>query len=228
MPSYLIKICGNKYAHYSQMVARYEPDFMGWIFAQESPRYIEFALLKESHLYGIKEQYPKIKHVAVFTENSSSIEEIMQIADSALFDCLQVIAKPNFIMKLHKYIASEWTDRDIPIWPALRVQQTLQFDSLDKYSISPLYVLDAFVPGLSGGTGKRIETEWISAVEQPYLLAGGLNPTNVKEALCYCHACGADVSSGLEIKDAKTNKYLPGHKDESKVRAFIENVRNIK
>ncbi len=90
----------------------------------------------------------------------------------------------------------------------------------------PDYVLfDAARPGQLGGTGERADWEAIRRARTagrldrwpPFLLAGGLDPDNVGEAIAMIHPAGVDVSSGVER--------APGRKDHEKVRRFIEAAR---
>lgn len=84
------------------------------------------------------------------------------------------------------------------------------------------WLLDAAVPGAFGGTGKRVD--WDLAAEvvrrspRPVILAGGLNPDNVAEAIARVRPSAVDVSSGVESS--------PRGKDWGKVRAFIEAARS--
>ena len=86
-------------------------------------------------------------------------------------------------------------------------------------------LLDSFSKGQYGGTGKvhdwilsRQIKEAVSPI--PVILAGGLNPENVKEAILAVEPYAVDVASGVEAN--------PGIKDQSKVRAFVENAKQIK
>jgi phosphoribosylanthranilate isomerase len=83
------------------------------------------------------------------------------------------------------------------------------------------FVLDTYHPTLLGGTGHT--QDWLRAREvcarapRPILLAGGLNPENVADAIRTARPAGVDVSSGVEA--------APGRKDPAKVRAFIGNAK---
>lgn len=84
-------------------------------------------------------------------------------------------------------------------------------------------IVDSFVPGQGGGTGQRVSTDWaarfVSAQPFPVLLAGGLTPDNVAEAIRIVRPYGVDVSSGIEVG--------PGVKDHGKMRAFVDAVRGV-
>ena len=83
----------------------------------------------------------------------------------------------------------------------------------------PAFIVDAFTPTLFGGSGER--SDWTIAhtigLEFPILLAGGLTPENVNQAVAQVKPWGVDVSSGVERS--------PGLKDHAKVKRFIENVK---
>ena len=85
-------------------------------------------------------------------------------------------------------------------------------------------LLDSSTHGMYGGTGKVHDWNLSKRVKQvihpkPLILAGGLNPKNVKEGICRVQPYAVDVSTGVES--------LPGIKDPEKVSAFIENVKEI-
>src|SRR5206468_1149705 len=98
---------------------------------------------------------------------------------------------------------------------------------LDESSLKPLaayrtsaWLLDSFVPGQSGGTGTTFNwalAKRAGAHGPPIILAGGLTPENVAEAVRLTRPFGVDVSSGVESS--------PGRKDPAKMEAFITAVR---
>ncbi len=82
------------------------------------------------------------------------------------------------------------------------------------------FLLDSHAPGAAGGTGNRFDWSQIPRdLGRPVILAGGLNPDNVGEAVRRTRIGGVDVSSGVESS--------PGIKDADKMRAFIEEVRRV-
>ena len=112
------------------------------------------------------------------------------------------------------------------LWLALRFPPECTADAilqtLDAWQpYAERFVLDTYHPTLLGGTGHT--QDWLRAREvcarapRPILLAGGLNPENVADAIRTARPAGVDVSSGVEA--------APGRKDPAKVRAFIGNAK---
>jgi phosphoribosylanthranilate isomerase len=101
---------------------------------------------------------------------------------------------------------------------AIRVRDHRDLATMSAYHVGA-FLLDAFVPDTPGGTGTPID--WELAVDAkpfgPIILAGGLTPNNVGEAVRRVRPYGVDVSSGVELS--------PGKKDGAKVRAFIANAK---
>src|SRR5258706_1871356 len=87
-------------------------------------------------------------------------------------------------------------------------------------SESPAFLVDASVKGVYGGSG--VTADWNGAAElakkYPLLLAGGLTPENVAEAVRRVKPWGVDVASGVES--------APGEKDAGKMKAFVRAVRS--
>ncbi|MBI3912347.1 MAG: phosphoribosylanthranilate isomerase [Armatimonadetes bacterium] len=105
---------------------------------------------------------------------------------------------------------------------AFRVADEADITRIEPYigSIAAA-LLDARVPGRLGGTGRAFPWELAVAAQRygvPIILAGGLTPANVAEAVRIARPYAVDVASGVEA--------APGHKDPEKVRAFIAAVRS--
>lgn len=224
MAGYLVKICANRYFRDSLAVAARQPDFMGWIFSPRSPRRI-FVDQARPQLRAIRARYPRIRHVAVFADNSlfeigsvlaalPEIDLVQLVGDAALTDS-------------YRRLPGLWTGllrrplRLPALVPALRVGRAMTDQDLLPYGRPDLFLLDSYVRGVPGGTGHRLESDFVRGVRRPFLLAGGLDPENVVAALGATPAIGADVASGLELAGA------PGRKDLTKVAAFIDAVRSI-
>jgi phosphoribosylanthranilate isomerase len=97
---------------------------------------------------------------------------------------------------------------------AIRVHDGTDFDAMGAYRVAA-FLLDTYISGMPGGTGVAIDLELAGKAQRlhPIILAGGLTPENVGEAIRRLRPYGVDVSSGVEIS--------PGKKDHAKVRAFI-------
>jgi phosphoribosylanthranilate isomerase len=102
-----------------------------------------------------------------------------------------------------------------------RIRAREDLDALSAFSIVGAFLLDAYVPGVPGGTGHRFP--WELAVEakrfgKPILVAGGLTPENVAQCVAQTRPYGVDVSTGVES--------APGRKDPARVRDFVAAARS--
>ncbi|MFN3650654.1 MAG: phosphoribosylanthranilate isomerase [Armatimonadota bacterium] len=103
---------------------------------------------------------------------------------------------------------------------AFRVRDEADLAQLDGYGSAAAFLLDAYVPGIPGGTGQRFPWELAARARRfgkPVIVAGGLTPENVALCVETTRPYGVDVSSGVEA--------APGRKDAAKVRAFIAAAR---
>lgn len=103
---------------------------------------------------------------------------------------------------------------------ALRVRAAPDLAALVEYHSASAYLLDAYVPGVAGGTGRQFPWQLASEAQRfgkPVIVAGGLTPENVVRCIETTRPYGVDVSSGVEAE--------PGRKDAAKVRTFIEAAR---
>jgi phosphoribosylanthranilate isomerase len=116
-----------------------------------------------------------------------------------------------------------------PVIKAVHVEGGFGLESFRDYSCSA-FLIDAAVPGKYGGTGHTLDWEalertfggpfvrvGIGGSGRPWLLAGGLTPENVAEAIRTARPFGVDVASGVEA--------APGKKDPGKVKSFVDNAR---
>ncbi|MET0286260.1 MAG: phosphoribosylanthranilate isomerase [Polyangiales bacterium] len=144
--------------------------------------------------------------VGVFVD--SSADEVERIRTSVGLDCVQ----------LHGEEPPSMVQRFLPhAYKAVRVRG----DVLAAVRAYPgeHVLLDAYVPGLPGGTGATFDWNLARAVaaERKLTLAGGLTPDNVRAAVATVNPYCVDVASGVES--------APGVKDPALVRAFIANAR---
>lgn len=191
---------------------------MGWIFSPLSPRQIPIDTAK-SILKQVHENFPKIQHWAVFAKNDAN--QILHTMQSLpLLNTAQIVGDLNLSTHIQNNLNISKKHKQNVV-PVFRVRGPLQDTDLP---VSELIVLDAFVKGKPGGTGKQIRADWINSLKRPFLLAGGLRPQNVSFALQTCGpgVIGADVSSGVE------SGKNPGHKDSQAVAEFIQQVHKTK
>lgn len=239
----LIKICGNRFPEDAWRVAACQPDFMGWIFSPRSPRRIPPELAVRL-IAMIRRSYPDIRHVGVLAGNTAP--EIWNLVRSGpRLDFLQIVDGPGFVAALEgsrsrishcrnsysheirqKYCRNSYTGRIHPVLPpvlpVIRVRERLtDTDLTARYGNRPFWFMDSYVPGQPGGTGRRFAPELVADLRRPFMLAGGLNDENVREALLTAGALGADVSSGIELPDR------PGRKDPTRLVRFVAAVRSI-
>ena len=134
------------------------------------------------------------------------------------------------IVQLHGNISKEELEKTKSLRPNLEIIKSLvvagnNFSELEKiiHTLSPwidAYITDTYDPvtGASGATGKthdwKISKKIVEISSKPVIIAGGLNPANVKKAILEIHPAGVDVHTGVESKDGRKNYNL--------VKKFVE------
>ncbi len=199
-----IKICGITSLGDALHAARAGADALGFVFYAKSPRFIG----AEAAGAIIRRLPPFVSAVGLFV--NATRETIDETAREAGLQCLQLHGdeSPEFCAQFR-----------IPVVKAFRVRGEETLRSLDAYSHVAGWLLDAYVEGQPGGTGERFD--WGLAAEAarmgcPIILAGGLKPENVAQAISGAQPYAVDVSSGVES--------APGIKDASKVESFIRSA----
>lgn len=185
--------------------ARLGVDAIGFVFHSKSPRYVE----PERVAAVVRELPAFVTTVGLFVDPSEA--EVRSVLAVAQLDLLQFhgAEPPAFCARFGR----PWI-KALAVAPGVDLLQ-----SAANYAGSRGLLLDAFVPGMHGGTG--IQADW-SAIPKslplPVILAGGLNPANVGEAIRAVRPWAVDVSSGVE-RDK-------GVKDHDRMVAFIRGVRD--
>ena len=204
-----VKICGLRNPEHIQTAIEAGADMLGFIFYEPSHRYIQPRYVQEvlaDSLSTLKEQVlPDL--VGVFVN-----KEVNFIND--------VIEKAGLhYVQLHGTESPEFCQQMIrPVIKAIPLKNTADLAQVAQYKdVAWRLLLDTPTPDW-GGTGMAHNWELAATISQEtrILLAGGLTQENVAQALQQISPWGVDVSSGVE-----TNK----QKDNSKIRAFLENVR---
>lgn len=214
-----IKICGITQSIEVEYLNRYLPDYAGFVFAQSKRR---VTAEKAAALSACLAQ--DIKRVGVFVDMEP--ESAAAIAAHVGLDVLQLHGSED-----EEYIAALRTllRSGTEIWKAVRISPSHTIDSLAASVSMPgsgliptakadKILLDSYLPGIPGGTGKTFDWTLASRFGSalPIILAGGLNSDNVRQAIEQVKPFAVDTSSGVESE---------GIKDEYKLKAFIEAVR---
>lgn len=204
-----VKICGITNIADAEAALAAGADLLGFICYPKSPRYVTPAQI-ESIVSSIRFPVSSFRTVGVFVnESAQSVAQILDASGLALAQ-LHGGESPEFVKQFdgRAFKALRPTDG------AAAVADTDLFSSLGPPS-GPDLLLDAYHPSEYGGSGRR--ADWTIAATLArrcrLLLAGGLTPANVAEAVARVQPWGVDVSSGVEI--------APGQKDHAAVRAFI-------
>ena len=195
-----VKICGITNVRDARAVVRLGADALGFNFYAPSPRYIR----PERARAIIAALPPFVAKVGVFVnEDVDKVNEIVQLCG------LDVV-------QLHGDESPRNVER---VRVAQRIKGVRVADEDDialcrRYRVDA-YLLDAFVPGMPGGTGETFNWRLAREARQfgPVILAGGLNPDNIEDAIRSAQPYAVDVASGVESE--------PGVKDRDLVEAFI-------
>ena len=198
----IIKICGITTANEAEYLNKVKIDLAGMVFFfEKSKRNITIDKAKEI----MKTLDDKIKTVAVVV--SPTIDQIEEI-ENAGFDYIQI----------HGEMPEGIFDKtDIGVLKAFNVNDMEMYDEYSKISGIKGFVFDAAEPG-SGKTFDWNSIKDIKRNEKMFILAGGLNPYNVAEAIEMVKPDGVDVSSGVEKEDGVG-------KDEEKIIEFVRKAR---
>jgi phosphoribosylanthranilate isomerase len=205
-----IKICGITREEDALAAIDAGADALGFVFVPGTPRFIEPGRAA-AIVRGLP---PFVSRVGLFVNAAPELIEAT-LAEVGL-DTVQ----------LHGDEAPEVGRsllRRVRVIQAFRVQGPETLHRLPEHRESThAWLLDAYVPGASGGTGARFD--WTLAVQardlgHPLILAGGLKPENIADAVRQVRPFAVDVSSGVES--------APGRKDPEKVRQLIAAARSV-
>lgn len=199
-----IKICGITRWEDARIAASLGVDAIGFIFYDKSPRYIapeEAALI-------IKQLPPFVSRVGVFVDEDP--QRVIAASRLSGIDTIQLhgTESPRYCHAM-----------PMPVIKAFSIEPSSDLALLEQYHVSGL-LLDTWASGRRGGTGKTFDWTIAQNACTKYdhvILAGGLNPANIEEALETVHPYGIDISSGVEIK--------PGIKNPRKMRDAVQAVR---
>ncbi len=205
-----VKMCGITNSYDAEEAVSAGVDALGFIFVEESPRYVS----PENARGIIANLPPFIDCVGVFVDRDPrEVEEIISYCGLSY-------------IQLHGGEEAKYCERmarlttPCKVIKAFRVGDDTQGDVFTPYNeVARGFLLDTYSQGLAGGTGMVFDWRIIERLrlQLPFILAGGLDPDNVREAIRQVRPFAIDVNSGVER--------TPGMKDETKLHAFMEQVR---
>ncbi len=203
-----IKICGITTPADAELLAELSVEAVGLNFYPKSPRYVSTSQAREL----VRHLGPFVAPVGVFV--SDGWQHVHSVAIVVGLRAVQTYtdSPPPAPLTPFAHI------------PAFRMKSVADLDHIKQFvtACKPSAVLvDSFVAGEMGGTGHKAPWHLLAGFDPgvPLILAGGLTPDNVADAIRTVRPWGVDVASGVES--------APGVKDPSKVRAFVAAVRGL-
>jgi len=202
-----IKICGITNYDDAKNAVSLGVDALGFIFYQKSPRFIHPIAARDI----IRKLPPFVAKVGVFVDDTE--DTIRTVFGQCGIDTVQLHGSetPQFAQRL-----------SCAVIKAFAVKPGFDVSELSQYQVAG-YLLDTWsdIPGLHGGSGKTFDWSIARDAAQRYpnvILAGGLNPSNIRDALENVQPYAVEFNSGVEIK--------PGVKNHYKMRDAVAIVKN--
>ena len=238
-----VKMCGISKVETIPAIVDAKPDYMGLVFAPSKRQVtVEQAktLVDELHkqyekTYGEvtvpmntdtaqdsqdnqdnqefvqgNSSFEKIKTVGVFV--NETVENLLKIAEEVKLDVIQLHGDED-----ETFIQSLKECTNVEVWKPVQVRSAADAEKWIDSSADML-LFDAYHKDERGGTGEVFDWSSLDEFERPFMLAGGMDSTNVARAIRTVRPYGIDISSGIETE---------GVKDDEKIKAFTNIVRTI-
>ena len=209
-----VKMCGISKVETIPAVVEAKPDYMGLVFASskrqvtvEQAKTLVEALHKQCKAQN---DTVSIKTVGVFV--NETLDNLVTIANEANLDVVQLHGDED-----EAFIQSLKERTNVEVWKAIQIRSAADAEAWIDSSADML-LFDAYHKDERGGTGDVFDWSCLDAFERPFMLAGGIDSTNVARAIRTVRPYGIDISSGIE-----TN----GVKDDEKITAFTKIVNSI-
>jgi phosphoribosylanthranilate isomerase len=199
-----VKICGITRHQDADFAAESGVDAIGLVFYPPSPRAISFAQAKTI----TADLPPFVSKVALFVDPEKDL--VSRCLDDVSVDIIQFHGNetPEFCQQFN-----------LPYLKAVRMREDTDLSEIAAhYSSASALLLDTYQPGIPGGTGKTFDWSLIRRINKPIILAGGLDVTNVREAIHQVQPYAVDVSGGVESDK--------GIKSHEKISTFMREVAN--
>ena len=223
-----VKMCGISKVETIPAVVEAKPDYMGLVFAP-SKRQVTVdqakTLVEELHKqYASRynsgagqsnddveqSNNDEIKTVGVFV--NETLENLVTIAKEINLDAVQLHGDED-----EAFIQSLKERTNVEVWKAVQIRSAADAEAWIDSSADML-LFDAYHKDERGGTGEVFDWSCLDEFERPFMLAGGIDSTNVARAIRTVRPYGIDISSGIETD---------GVKDNEKITAFTKLVRTI-
>lgn len=205
-----VKMCGTTNRYDAEEAVKAGVDALGFIFVEASPRCISPENAREI----IAELPPFVDCVGVFVDRDpKEVEEIIAYCGLS-YAQLHGSEDPKYCERLARHTAP------CKVIKAFRVGVETQADLVVPYSeVAQGVLLDTYSKGIAGGTGQTFDWRIVERLrlKLPLILAGGIFPENVGEAIRQVRPFAIDINSGVER--------VPGVKDIDKLHALMEQVR---
>lgn len=202
-----VKICGITRPDDALAAARAGADAVGLVFYAKSPRAVTI-----NEAQGVARALPPlVTTVGLFVD--AAADDIREVLQSVPLDLLQ-------------FHGNEAPDQcrvyGRPYVKAVRMRETTDLAAVARsYHDAAGLLVDTYVEGVPGGTGRAFDWSRLpSSLGRPLILAGGLTPDNVAEAVGRVRPWAVDVSGGVES--------APGVKDAARIEAFIRGVNSVR
>lgn len=202
-----VKICGITRPDDALAAARAGADAVGLVFYAKSPRAVTI-----NEAQGVARALPPfVTTVGLFVD--AAPDDIREVLQSVPLDLLQ-------------FHGNEAPDQcrvyGRPYVKAVRMRETTDLAAVARsYHDAAGLLVDTYVEGVPGGTGRAFDWSRLpSSLGRPLILAGGLTPDNVAEAVGRVRPWAVDVSGGVES--------APGVKDAARIEAFIRGVNSVR
>ncbi len=202
-----LKICGITSVEDAIYAAESGADAIGLVFYEPSPR----AVTVEQAGEVVAALPPFVTTVGLFVDAEAGF--VTEVLSKVPLDLLQ----------FHGEESPAYCDSFArPYIKAIRMREGVDLQQeATRYATARALLVDAYQPGVPGGTGETFDWERIPAdLDKPLVLAGGLNADNIESAIRQVQPWAVDVSGGVEREK--------GIKDHLKVYRFIDNVKRVK
>ena len=216
-----VKMCGISKVETIPAVVEAKPDYMGLVFAP-SKRQVTVdqakTLVEELH-----KQYTKRYNNGAEQSNNDEIKTVGVFVNETLENLVTIATEVNLdVVQLHgdedeAFIQSLKERTNVEVWKAVQIRSAADAEAWID-SRADMLLFDAYHKDERGGTGEVFDWSCLDEFERPFMLAGGIDSTNVARAIRTVRPYGIDISSGIETD---------GVKDDEKIKAFTNIVRTI-